>query len=208
MSDPKSTPIFLLHGLGAHSSTLIPIQLHLLATGFKNVYRIDYPVDALSLDGCLEYVGKEIEKITDKGNDIILIGQSMGGVVANSMHTKGWNIKYAIYIGSPLHGADLLNQLEEVVPTSVRDFFYKKSYDFLKSKDEDKEPPHNYTTISMGWFMSDFDGCVYRSEATLDPKKHIHLSWADHRTIFINPRLTKLVKDLITEHVVEQQSNE
>lgn len=39
----------------------------------------------------------------NRSEEIILIGQSMGGVVANNLHTKGWKIKKAIYVGSPLH---------------------------------------------------------------------------------------------------------
>jgi len=188
----------MLHGLGGHPATLLPLELFLNFCGYNNTHKISYSVDELSLEECLDYVDKEMLTITkSRTEEVVLIGQSMGGVVSNNMHTKGWNIKLAIYIGSPLHGANLLNQLEKKLPDKVKNYFYKKPYDFLKNKDFEPEPPHPYKTVSMGWFFSDFDGCVYKNETILDPKHHTHLQWADHRTIFANPRLGALVKSLL-----------
>ena len=41
----------------------------------------------------------------------------------------------------------------------------------------------------MGWFYTGFDGCVYIDEAYFSEKHHTYLPFADHRTIFANPRL-------------------
>lgn len=169
--------------------------------GFTNIYNIKYPVDKLDFESILDYVSREIEKYCDKSKPIIIIGQSMGGFVANQMHTRGWVIDNAIYIGSPLHGANLLNQLERILPEWIVKVLNKKSYDLLKNTDRIKPyenpPPHKYKTISMGWGWSKFDGCVHQHEAKFDEENHTHLYWADHRTIFANPRLWTLVYSLI-----------
>lgn len=168
--------------------------------GYKNTHKITYPVDKLPYEECLDFLDKEMEKLADKKEEIILIGQSMGGVYSNNLHKKGWRVKNAVYIGSPLHGANLLNQLEAVLPTRIKDMFYKLPYDYLKHKEREEAPPHSYKTISMGWACSRFDGCVYQKEATLEEENHTHLAWADHRTVFANPRLwtwvEKLMKDV------------
>lgn len=191
-------PIFLLHGLGATPITLWPLEAYLnIAGGFKNTHRLYYPVDHMEFQESVDYVDKEMLKHASKDQEVILIGQSMGGVVSNSLHKKGWKVKFAVYIGSPLHGANLLNQLEAVLPTKVRNKLYKKPYDYLKDKEKEKEPPHPYHTISMAWFCSNFDGCVYKKEAMLEEEHHTHLAWADHRTIFANPRLWSKVNQLI-----------
>ena len=191
-------PIFLLHGLGAHPITLWPMEMYLnVVGGFKNTHRLYYPVDHMEFEESVDYVDREMLKHASKDQEVILIGQSMGGVVSNSLHKKGWKIKFAVYIGSPLHGAKLLNQLEVVLPTKIRNAMYKKPYDFLKSKETEEEPPHPYHTISMAWFWTEFDGCVYKDEATLGDTKHTHLPWADHRTIYANPRLWSTVNRLI-----------
>lgn len=193
--------LFLLHGLGSHAFTLYPLQWW-LSRDFDNSICIEYPVDEFdSVADMVSYVDQEMLRHADKKLDTVtLIGQSMGGVVANNMHTKGWRIDKAVYIGSPLHGARLLNQLEAVLPTRVKDLLKKKSYEVLQAKPSEVVPPHPYATLSMGWACSRFDGCVYQDEAILEPEHHTHLSWADHRTVFANPRLWMQVRELLTSH--------
>jgi len=64
----------------------------------------------------------------------------LGGVIANNIHKKGWKIRKTIYIGAPLHGAYLLTQLESILPTYIRDVFYKPPYEILQNKDKENEP--------------------------------------------------------------------
>lgn len=189
MKEMPSTPVFLLHGLGSHAWTLWPLAASLRSRGYTNCHCIEYPVDRLDLEGMVDHVDGEMQKHADVRKPVILIGQSMGGVVANRMHTRGWKVRKAVYIGSPLHGARLLTQLERLLPTWIRNALYKKPYGILMAKEREQPPPHAYHTFSMGWLWTAFDGCVYTDEATLDPKHHTHLPWADHRTVFANPRL-------------------
>ena len=198
MQDGETTPVFLLHGLGAHPMTLLPIEMYLKAKGFANVHRPSYPVDTLDFEDCLDSLDAVMQEVVDKDTEVILVGQSMGGVYANNLHRKGWKVKHAVYIGSPLHGAELLNQLERTVPTFIHNLFHKRPYDFLMEKPREETPPHPYDTITMGWAFSGFDGCVYRSEATLEEERNTHLFWADHRTIYANPRLCFLVYSLLS----------
>ena len=193
------THIILLHGLGCSTWTLRPLKEYLLYQGHKNVSCLEYPADVMNFDETMEYVDTHLVDIVGKDKPIIVVGQSMGGVVANNLHKKGWNIQKSITIGSPLHGANLLNQLESILPTFVTTALYKKPYDFLKNKDKDDIPPHPYSTISMGWFCSNFDGCVYKNETMLEEENHTHLAFTDHRTIFASPRLWTLVNRLVQE---------
>jgi hypothetical protein len=191
----------MLHGLGAHPITLKPLEWYLNYIGHVNTYNIKYKVNQYAtvqqsvdeVDTILLDAG--MQKTTD---ELILIGQSMGGVVANNLHTAGWNIVFAIYIGSPLHGANLINQLERTLPRMIINILNKPPYDILKNKDREDEPPHPYKTITMSWlFTSSFDGCVYKNEAMLDEQNNMHLYAADHRTVFANPRLWFKVGKLI-----------
>jgi len=103
----------------------------------------------------MNFVDYKLKKIVDKKEEIIVIGQSMGGVVGNSLHTKGWNIKLSISIGSPLHGAYLLRQFDNILPKMIRDYFYNKKprvYDYLTTKESTEEPYHS---ISMAWPFTD-----------------------------------------------------
>jgi pimeloyl-ACP methyl ester carboxylesterase len=196
--------VFLLHGLGATPITLWPLEQYLRAQGHERTHRLSYPVDTLEFSKLIDYVDLEMSKHADKKTDeIVLIGQSMGGVVSNRIWTKGWTVKHAVYIGSPLHGARLISKLENMAPNWLANLLYKKvPYDFLKTKEPEPEPPHPYNTVTMSWIgTTDFDGCVYKDEAVLDESKNTHLRWADHRLIFANPRLWMLVAQILnTEH--------
>lgn len=175
------------------------------------MHNLSYPADSLPFEQMLDYVRDEVLKHVSQRDPIVLVGQSMGGVVSANLHRRNLNVVHMITIGSPLHGANLLNQLEAILPATVVNALNKPSYDYLKSKEHQQEPPHTYNTISMGWAWSNFDGCVYRNEATLDPAFHTHLSWMDHRTGFGNPRLWTLVTSLLggwlTAFIAERSAN-
>ena len=161
-------PIFLIHGLGGHPNGLLPLELYLNYVGFTYTHMLSWPIDNTSFEDILDHIDNEIGKYAEKEQqEIVLIGHSMGGVISNQMHTKGWRVKNAIYIGSPLHGANLLNQILSVLPTRLVNVMRRTLYDFLQDKDQmekyAKEPPHTYKTISMGWCTIEFSGCVYKN---------------------------------------------
>jgi len=191
--------IILLHGLGAHPVTLWPLELYLRWCGYTAVHRVSYPVDQLSTQDAVDHVSRRIAELTS-ARQIVVVGQSFGGIVGNRLHERGWDVRLGVWIGSPLHGARLLTQLSSALPARVWDFVWKPPYDYLMTKSREPVPPHDVHTISMGWpLWNSFDGCVYADEATLDPRRHTHLGWADHRTVFANPRLWMLVARLIRE---------
>lgn len=195
-----ATAIFLLHGLGSHAWTLKGLETYLRWTcpPQQRIHNVAYPVDQLDLDEMLAFVDRALQEHVDKALDrISVIGQSMGGVVAHRLHSLGWRVEQSISIGSPLKGARLLHQLNRWLPRSVRDWLYKKPYGLLMTKAPETPPPHPYHTVSMGWFWSDFDGCVYYDETHWDLAHHTHLVWADHRTVWANPRLWWLVARLL-----------
>lgn len=202
-ASPETMKVFLLHGLGASwksGLTLAPLQLYLRhVAGFECVERITYPADSADFERCLDCVDRKLAEFADKaaGEPIAVVGHSFGGVVANNLHRRGWRIETAIYVGSPLRGARVIDLAESLLPACVADLFRKPPYEFLQQKAAEEPPPHPYWTVSMGWFWTGFDHCVHRDEATLDPTRNVHLPWADHATIVLNPRFWWLVRELL-----------
>ena len=133
----------------------------------------------------------------------------MGGVIAFNMHTMGWKIRLSISIGSPLHGARLITQIEEYIKKYLGNTALYYISKIIKTQGHIElqnrevlnikqcEPPHKYKTISLGWFNTTFDGCVYKDEAIINDQHNLHLGYADHRTIFLNPRLWYHVYSII-----------
>ena len=68
--------------------------------GYKNTHLIKYEVDHIKFEEALEKLDKQLETP-------VFVGQSMGGLMANNLHKKGWNPLKTITIGSLLHGHDL-----------------------------------------------------------------------------------------------------
>lgn len=205
----KDTKVILLHGLGAiipeldimMALTLKPLEYYLNIQGVLETYCITYPTAKTTLEQMLKVVDKKISEIASKEEDeLIVIGQSMGGLIANNLHKYDWKIKKGIYIASPLNGARLLNTIESKLPIWLANLLYKKIYDELKDKEKENEPPHDYTTISLGWdpIKPEFDGCVYKDEAIINTDKNIHIKYTDHRVSFLfDTRLFKIVHQQI-----------
>lgn len=192
------TPIILLHGLGSHEWSLYPMKRYLRYCGYTTVHTVRYPASDLSIADSVDYVDTELLNLLHaRDREVVFIGQSMGGVIANNLHTRGWNVRLAVYIGSPLHGANFLHTLNRVLPGWVKRRLKRHAHDVLMNKERESEPPHDYHTISMGWFNSNFDGCVYREETMLNEENHTHFRWSDHRVFFFNPRLLYRVARLL-----------
>lgn len=197
----KDTDIFLIHGIGSNTLSFLPLKMYLNRYGFKNVHSIEYPVNNSEFEESLKYVNDKIVEILDNDNkekEIVVIGQSFGGNISNNLHKMGRNVIKSICICSPLHGAKIVGMVESKIPKFVSNLLRNKPLEYLKDKDDDEKPPHDFHTISFGWFTSDFDGCVYKEETMLDPDKHTHITWCDHRTGFLDPRLFKEVFKVLT----------
>ena len=216
-------PIVLLHGLGARPFTLWPLKMFLKHYGgYKIIHNIGYEVNEIPFEEALDKLDIKLGTILDKTtHELIIVGQSMGGVMANNLHRKGWNIFKTVTIGSPLHGARVLNMLNDTLPKSITDKLKRKSYDYLMTKDKDEPPPHEYHTISAAWprpvtklvhslfgmftttpqweNFKDFDGCVFVDETKYCDEQHTHIMWADHRTVVASPRLWRVVLNKINQ---------
>lgn len=197
----QNTPILLLHGLGGKPEpSFFGIKMFLKYQGYANIMLPRYPVDSYdSLEPCLDFIDEYLQSQgIEKNTEIIVIGQSMGGVYAHSLHKRGWNIKISVSIGSPVKGAQLLNMLEKRLPEFVVNTLTKPPYDLLKNFEIEK-PPHPYHCITMGWFYwTDFDGVVFRNEAFLEEEYATHYNFSDHRFFNFNPRLFRKIIELIS----------
>jgi pimeloyl-ACP methyl ester carboxylesterase len=180
----KNKPhVFLIHGAGGNPYTLYPLKWFLHLRGFKKTHIIRYDVKKLGLDDALDHVDMEMSKIADKNkDDVILIGQSFGGNIANNLHKVGWKIITGIYIGSPLNGARILDR-------KFLQGFKTRIHDHLRRKTRSSEPDHEYHTISMGLWISKFDGLIHKDETVLNDDHHSHYNWSFHWGAYLDPRV-------------------
>jgi pimeloyl-ACP methyl ester carboxylesterase len=206
------TPIVLLHGLGSHPISFLPMQLYLTLYGINNTHAISYDPDNQNIMEAVSEIDFKLTQKLDKNQEIIVIGQSMGGVIGNNLHRAGWKIKKAIYIGSPLHGARTISSVRKYIPRKILDVFESPAWNILENKDKELEPPHDYHTITMGlnggsnyffegssgpesWKL--WDGKVWKDEAMFSEDKNTHLNGEEHSIIFVKPRLWRTVLSLL-----------
>ena len=202
VSDIYKLPVIILHGLGARPWTLKGIEWLLQWQGFERVFALAYPADTHSFDQCLAHVDKALSELFDDNNQkLLIVGQSMGGVIGAHLHTYGWKIECLVTIGSPLHGASMLSYAFERIPSALSCALMKPNYEYLMQQETTPKPPHACHCITMSWPLLDFDGCVFVEEARFTSCPHTHLAWADHRTVFANPRLWLSVSAALTNHV-------
>lgn len=200
------TPVILLHGLGEHVWKMYPLKFYLSKVGgFTNIHIIHYRVNAVPFDEALALLDGQLEEQFDKDNDkLIVVGHSMGGIMANNLHKKGWSCLKIVTIGSPLHGARYLVFHASLLPTVLVNYVKKnrRCYDYLLKKAIKKikgeKPPHDYHNITMSLPFTNFDGCVFVDEGKMDDENHTNFGWSYHDSIIFNPMIWSCVLNNIS----------
>lgn len=104
-------PIILLHGLFQNRSCLFWLQYRLRSAGYKQIISINTP-PWRDLESLTENLAKKVDelRIKLKIDRVILIGHSMGGMIArNYVQNRGGAAQVCgmITLGSPHHGSKL-----------------------------------------------------------------------------------------------------
>jgi pimeloyl-ACP methyl ester carboxylesterase len=186
------TSIVLLHGLGNRRWTLIGLEFYLNWYGYSNVFRPQFNADTLPEISCAEVTRLLIEQCRlDKTQPIVVIGNSMGGVVGSHLHEFGWRIELLITINSPLNGATLLRELDSMLPISVMGMCGGNSptYNYLKALPVMGIPPHPYKTIGTPLPFMNSDGMVQEQDAMIEAQHHHRIGWGSHHTVVLDPRV-------------------
>lgn len=181
--------IIYIHGLAANGTTMLPFKWY-----NQSGHTITYNTSDRTLQQMINEVDEKIlEIVKTKDTELVLVGWSMGGLIANRLHQKDWKIKLAIYVASPLNGASILSHLP-VKP-------WNDILDFLHKKEKEEEPPHEYHTYSLGWGILSFDGRVFIDDTKLNEEKHEHISFTEHCLSVLDFRVLNKVYNKIKEHV-------
>lgn len=188
-------PIVVLHGLGDRVWTMTAFLTYLNWCGFDNVIAPRWPANKGTLEECLDSIETSLQRVQiNKTTPIIVIGNSMGGVMAMHLHTRGFKIKKAIAVASPLNGALVFRTLEDIAPKSLFNIFYQPGHAYLRRTDKLAEPPHPYRTISFGL---GFDGQVFESDIKLDEKYHTRFRFGTHYSLVMDPRVWQWIRQEI-----------
>lgn len=211
-----NTPIILIHGLGqdsfaigTNSISFFAVKKTLHYKGYTNIINPYYNTKG-NLDNSVKNAEEEILKYISKDTEVIMIGHSLGGLVALKLNQNGWKTKYIITIASPLKGTkmieyvktDLPNSLkwmEETLPTITDMLKTPIWHDLIKLKENPiQKPEHPVTTISTSLLNTEFDGRVTIEDTKLDDNDdHHHFNWSEHSCILADMRLLMKISELM-----------
>lgn len=191
----NTTPVVVLHGLGERVWTMSLFLWFLRWMGFSNVVTPHWPANTCELDVCLDSIDATLQQHIKKKTPIFVIGNSIGGVMAMHLHTRGWKIKKAIAVAAPLNGAGIFRWLEDTLPDSLFAPFYQPGYAYLRRTEKMAIPPHPYRTLSFG---PGFDGNVFEADVVLDNKNHTAFLLGTHFSLVMDPRVWLWIKQEIS----------
>ena len=157
--DPKKkedckdqTPILLIHGFLGSSNNWIYHRNYLKKAGYGNIFTVNLGDPRKSIEEYSDIVAKKIEEIkrlTGK-QDIVLVGHSMGGLVAQeylySHPDELDHVKKIITIGTPLHGTRI-GCLASWISKAAKEMIYQS--DFVEAlQKRAKDDSARYDAIS------------------------------------------------------------
>lgn len=104
-------PVILLHGLFQNRSCLFWMQYHLRAAGYRQIVSMNTP-PWRDLETLTEILAKKVDemRINLKVEKVILVGHSMGGMIARNYVQNRGGAAYVhgmVTLGAPHHGSKL-----------------------------------------------------------------------------------------------------
>lgn len=108
--------IVFLHGIACHSFVMYPLE-NLFKSENYNVLNINYPSTRLPIEGCADFIAKEIDTFLDKNPyPTHFITYSMGGLVLRA-YVKKYNPTFldrTVMISPPNKGSELADTFKNM----------------------------------------------------------------------------------------------
>lgn len=110
-TESDSPPVLLIHGIYCNRAVWRWMQRRLATLGVPNAIAINLEPPFAGIDDCAEQLSRHIERVCLASNAqrVVLVGHSMGGLVARAYAQSGGGSRVAkiITLGSPHHGSAL-----------------------------------------------------------------------------------------------------
>jgi len=191
MAMNTSNKVIIIYNLTLSGWMTPLLQAYLIFNGYRDTFLIRYRTD-LSFDGAMTDIDKKIASVVNRKEDTIyVIGIFFGGLIANNLHRMDWKIKKAIYIGCPMHGSSTYYTIQE--SNAFIRYADSDPYEWLIIKEPEEIPLHEYHTISLGLWNTEFDGLLRKIDTVLDNENHSHVCWSSRWTPFLTYSLFNII---------------
>lgn len=159
--------------------------------------------------GCVLSLEKDLAGQLNKSEPLIVIGNSMGGVLAYHLPQFGWNVQKAFYVAAPLTGSAAIRwTTREVSRFMAESLVGAEPYVYLSEFHKIPPPQHEYWTITPRLFTSDFDTHVWTEDSVLDPSRDLPIYFSSHFGLIADSRLWREIAGRIVEDFPHSLSEE
>lgn len=187
-------PVILLHGLFQNRGCLFWLQYRLRSAGYHQVISINTP-PWRDLETLTEGLAKKVDelRINLKVDKVILIGHSMGGMIArNYVQNRGGAayVQGMVTLGSPHHGSKLAPfALSPTGKTLLPDSAFLRQFNSV-SWPEETQAVSIYTR---------YDNIVLPAEsAKMHGAQQVELDGMGHTALLFHPRSLQAVIDALS----------
>ncbi len=188
-------PIILLHGLFQNRSCLFWLQYRLRTAGYKQIISINTP-PWRDLETLSEELAKTIDElhIKLKTDKVVLIGHSMGGIIARNFIQNRGGSEHAmamITLGSPHHGSKLAPfAISPMGKTLLPGSSFLQQFNSISW-------PNNVQAVSI---YSRYDNIVLPAEsAKMNGARVVELDGMGHTSLLFHPKAVQAVIDALNE---------
>lgn len=187
-------PVVLLHGLFQNRSCLFWLQYRLRAAGYQHIISINTP-PWRDLETLTESLTKTVDelRITLKVEKVILIGHSMGGIIARNYVQNRGGAAYVhgmITLGSPHHGSKLAPfALSPMGKTLLPSSAFLRQFNSVTW-------PKETQAVSI---YTRYDNIVLPAESgKMDGAQSIELDGMGHTSLLFHPRSLQAVLNALS----------
>jgi triacylglycerol lipase len=186
-------PIILLHGLFQNRSCLFWLQHRLRSAGYQQIISINTP-PWRDLETLTEGLSKKVDelRIKLKVDKVILVGHSMGGMIARNYVQNRGGAAYVhsmVTLGSPHHGSKLAPfALSGMGKTLLPGSEFLRQFNSVTWPEETQ-------AVSI---YTRYDNIVLPAEsAKMDDSKTVELNGMGHTSLLFHPRSLQAVIDAL-----------
>jgi triacylglycerol esterase/lipase EstA (alpha/beta hydrolase family) len=182
-------PVILLHGLFQNRSCMLWLQHRLKTAGYHQVISINTP-PWRNIESLSEQLAKKVDelRIHLKVEKVILIGHSMGGLIArNYVQSRGGSayVETMITLGSPHHGSKLAPFALSPMGKNLL-----PGCEFITNFNSIPWPEATTATS----IFTRYDNIVLPAEsAKMEGARHVELDGMGHTALLFHPRALQTV---------------
>ena len=185
IKNKQSPAILFLPGYALNRASFWPLKRYLKTVGWKNLWAINYPVLKDDPEAFARYLHRCIDDMHWKtGKKVILIGHSMGGIIANDyLHKYGSEkVQALVTIGTGWNGSHL------------RLFGFGKQLNLLATNKGAQQPPpipHACIWSSKDWMVLPSNSC------DAEGFNCIEIESAGHMSLLFSMKVFAVIKEFL-----------